>query len=405
MKPRFARALIVLTVFALLAVLAATDRYVTEISKPAAPPPPSPSALKAPAGDSAFPKVQAPAPVRHGPPPIMVFLNKLRLYVAWALVTPGILYLSRKVPLLGRHPARAIIFHAVVPVALSLPFFYWRLIVNVAFGLRLPPLTVLLAVPWGRVFMLQTVAAVPVYWLLLGLGTFLQFSREQAANELAEIDLRHSLAVAQHDALKMKLQPHFLFNALNAIASLARVGDTEAVVRVVDHLGTLLRLSMDASARQFVTLDEELALIDAYLAIEEVRFGDRLRIVRRIAPEARHALVPNLILQPLIENALVHGLSRRLDASLLEVAARREGRTLRIAVRDDGPGLPPEWSLAAHAGAGLKNVSDRVHGLFQGDGAFRMENGATGGAVAMLSIPFADADTTAVAGELQPWTA
>jgi two-component system, LytTR family, sensor kinase len=252
---------------------------------------------------------------------------------------------------------------------------------------------------------LQAVAAVPVYWLLVGLGTFLQFSREHAASQLAEIDLRHSLAVAQHDALKMKLQPHFLFNALNAIASLARVGESDVVVRVVDHLGTLLRLSMETSARQFVTLDEELALVDAYLAIEAVRFEDRLKVVRRIAPDARHALVPNLILQPLVENALVHGLSRRLDASLLEVAARREGRMLRIAVRDDGPGLPASWTLAADAGAGLRNVVDRIQGLFQGDGGLRIENGATGGAVAMLSIPFADAETTAVALEPQPWTA
>jgi len=299
----------------------------------------------------------------------------------------------------------AFAFHAAVPIVGSLPFFYLRLVVNTAFGLRLPPLALLLGVPWGRVVALQAVAAVPIYWLLVGVGTFLQFSREHAANELADIELRHSLAVAQHDALKVKLQPHFLFNALNAIASLARVGDADAVVRVVDHLGTLLRLSMETSERQLVTLDEELALVDAYLAIESVRFEDRLKIVRRIAPDARHALVPNLILQPLVENALVHGLSRRLDASLLEVAVRRDGRMLRIAVRDDGPGLPPSWSLSASAGAGLRNVIDRIQGLFRGDGGFRLENGATGGAVAILSIPFADAETTAVAAEREPWTA
>jgi len=261
-----------------------------------------------------------------------------------------------------------------------------------------------MGVPWGLIWVMQAVTAMPVYWLLVGLGTLVQFSREREMNRVAETELRHSLAVAQHDALKMKLQPHFLFNALNAIASLARVGETGAVVRMVEHLGTLLRLSMETSARQFVTLDQELALVDAYLAIEEIRFGDRLRVVRRIAPDVRHALVPNLILQPLVENALAHGLSRRLDASLLEVAARRDGSLLRIAVRDDGPGLPPTWSLAADAGAGLKNVTDRIQGLFPGNGGFRMENGATGGAVALLSLPFADAETTAVAGECQPWT-
>ncbi len=211
--------------------------------------------------------------------------------------------------------------------------------------------------------------------------------------------------MAQHDALKMKLQPHFLFNALNAIAALAREGETGAVVRMVEHLGTLLRLSMETSARQFVTLDQELALVDAYLAIEGVRRGDCLHVVRRIDPEVRQALVPNLILQPLVENALVHGLSRRLDASLLEVAARRDGGLLRIAVRDDGPGLPAAWSLAANAGAGVRNVTDRIRSLFPAHGAFVLENGATGGAVAQLWFPFADADTTGISLERQPWTA
>jgi two-component system, LytTR family, sensor kinase len=401
MKPRLARALIVLTVFGLMVVLAATDRYVTELAAPPAPPPRS--APAAPAA-SAVPSVQRTTDAHFLPLPL-VFLNQFRIYLAWALVTPGVLYLSRRVPLLGRHRGLALAFHAVIPLIGSLPFFYLRLFVNMAFGLRLPPLTLLLDVPWSRVVALQAVAAVPVYWLLVGVGTFLRFSREYAANELAEIELRHSLAVAQHDALRMKLQPHFLFNALNAIASLARLGESDAVVRVVDHLGTLLRLSMEASARQLVTLDEELALVDAYLAIESVRFEDRVKVVRRIAPDARHALVPNLILQPLVENALVHGLSRRLDASLLEVAVRRDGRLLRIAVRDDGPGLPASWSLAANAGAGLRNVIDRIQGLFQGDGGFRLENGPTGGAVAILSIPFADAETTAVAAERESWTA
>jgi two-component system, LytTR family, sensor kinase len=401
MKPTFVRALIVLTVFGLLAVLAATDTYVTLMS---APPAPKPSA-GASADGSSFPKAVQPAARPRQVTLARVFLNQFRTYVTWVLVTPAILYLARRVPLLGRRRARALLFHAIVPFAGALPFFFLRFLVNRAFGVPFPPWASLGAAPWGPILVLQGVAAAPVYWLLVGLGTLVQFSREHEANRMAEIELRHSLAVAQLDALKMKLQPHFLFNALNSIAALVRVGETAAVVRTVEHLGTLLRLSMETSARQLVPLDQEMALVDAYLAIEEVRFGDRLRVVRRIAPDVRRALVPNLILQPLVENALAHGLSRRLDASLLEVAARRDGSLLRIAVRDDGPGLPPTWSLAADAGAGLKNVTDRIQGLFPGNGEFRVENGATGGAVALLSLPFADAETTAVAGERQPWTA
>jgi LytS/YehU family sensor histidine kinase len=174
---------------------------------------------------------------------------------------------------------------------------------------------------------------------------------------------------------------------------------------MVERLGTLLRLSMETSGRQLVALDEELALADAYLAIEEVRLGDRLHVVRRIAPEARRALVPNLILQPLLENALVHGLGQRLEASLLEVVASRDGRLLRLAVRDDGPGLPAGWDLDSSAGGSLRNVRDRIRGLFPGQWEFELRNGTTGGAVALLSIPFADATTTGMDLECQPWTA
>jgi signal transduction histidine kinase len=400
MKPRLARALIVLAAFALLAVLAATDAYVTLTSAPPAPPP----SAKGSSGSSSFPQALKPAARPDRVVLERVFMNQFRAYVAWALVLPGILYLSRRVPLLGRRRARAVLFHAIVPFVGALPFFFLRFLVNRAFGVPLPTWSIITVAPWGLILVMQGLTSAPVYWLLVGLGTLVQFSREHEATRMAEIELRHSLAVAQLDALKMKLQPHFLFNALNSIAALVRVGETAAVVRTVEHLGTLLRLSMETSARQLVPLDQEMALVDAYLAIEEVRFGDRLQVVRRIAPDARHALVPNLILQPLVENALVHGLARRLDASLLELAARRDGSLLRIAVRDDGPGLPSTWSLAADAGAGLKNVNDRIQGLFPGNGALRMENGATGGAVALLSMPFADAETTAVAGEREPWT-
>jgi two-component system, LytTR family, sensor kinase len=281
-----------------------------------------------------------------------------------------------------------------VPAAFSLPFFGLKVLVNVAFGASFAPAV---TAPWGRVQVLGTLGNLPIYWLLLGVGAALQLVRDHQSNAMRAIRLERSLADAQLDVMKMKLQPDFLFNTLNAMRSLAQEGETAAVVRVVERLGTLLRLSMERSAPQFVTLEEELELLDAYLAIQQVRFGERLHVIRRIEPDARGALVPNLILQPLVENALVHGLSRRLDASVLEIAAHRDGVRLRIAIRDDGPGLPDDWSLAVHARAGLKNVSDRVARLFPETGRFEMVNGATGGAVALLTVPFADAATTAVA--------
>jgi LytS/YehU family sensor histidine kinase len=240
-------------------------------------------------------------------------------------------------------------------------------------------------------------AVLPVYWLVLGAGTALQIYRDRKASQIHAIELRRLLEAAELDALRMKLHPHFLFNTLNTIACLARDGETEAVGQVIEHLGTLLRLSMDTSGRQLVTLEEELALLDEQLAIEEIRFRDRLRVIRRVEPASRGALVPNLILQPLVENAIAHGLSQRLDASLLEISARRDGPDLRVVIRDDGPGLPPGWRFATHARRGLRNVAERLQALYAASFHLDIVNSATGGAIADLRLPFSVA-SPAVAG-------
>jgi len=303
------------------------------------------------------------------------------------MVTPGILWLSRRVPLTGRRWRRAFVFHLLVPVLGSAPFFVFTTTLNAALGHGFPPVD-FLASFWWRILLMEIVTVVPVYWLLLGAATALQIYRDHQANRLQAIELQRSLSSAQLDAMRMKLHPHFLFNTLNAVASLARAGETDGVGQVVERLGTLLRLSMETSGRQLVTLEEELALVDEHLAIEEIRFKDRLHVIRRIDPASRKALVPNLILQPLVENAIAHGLSQRLDASLLEISARQDGPHLRVAVRDDGPGLPPGWRLATGARAGLRNVMERLQALYGGAFRFDIGNSATGGTVAELRLPF-----------------
>jgi len=232
----------------------------------------------------------------------------------------------------------------------------------------------------------------PIYWLLLSAGWTFRFYREYEAERFRAIELQRSLASAELDALQMKLQPHFLFNTLNAIGTLAREGDTNAVAHIVDHLGVLLRLSMDTGSRQMVSLDEELALLDEYLAIEEVRFGDQLRVVRHLDARARRALVPNMILQPLVENALVHGLAGRIGAGLVEISSGIDGTMLTVSVRDDGPGLKPGWTLARHAGHGLANVVERMSALFGREGVVEVVNAPGGGTAAALRLPLSFVD-------------
>lgn len=368
MNLKVLRALLVVGTFALLAVLTITRSYVVYVGF--APPPP-----KQPASLPAFG---------------VLFSNSFRYYLLWAIVTPGIVWLGRRVPVSRRGWARALLFHLAVVAAASVPFFMLRILLGSLFSGGLPSFARLAS--WTpQILVYEGLSIAPFYALVLGLGAAIQFHRDLQAKQLQAVDLQRSLAAAELDAMRMKLQPDFFFNTLNAIGSLAQAGETDAIERVVDHLGRLLRLSMETSGRQFVTLDEELALLDEYLSIEEIRFRDRLRVIRRIDPEARKALVPNLILQPLAENALVHGLSCRLGSSLVEIVARIENGALRLVIRDNGPGLPAGWKLTANAGRGLRNVEDRLRALYPHNHRFTLTNGETGGAVALVSLPLVEA--------------
>jgi two-component system LytT family sensor kinase len=362
MKPKLVRAQLIVAVFALLALLSITGHYFAAAGM--VPPPPK-------------------TYDEFG----LVLLTSFRHYLTWAILTPGILWLGRRIPLTRGRWRRPLLFHLVAPLAGGWLFFVVRILVGAATGTGLPSWG-FLSSSWWTIVINNAVGVPPIYWLLVGSGAALRFYRDVEARQLRASELRRSLATAQLDALRMKLQPHFLFNTLNAISCLAEAGDTEGVIRVVERLGNLLRMSMETDGRQMVTLDDELALLDEYLGIEEVRFKDQLHIVRRVDPDVRHALVPSLILQPLVENAVTHGLARRLGSGLLEIAARRDGSELSIAVRDDGPGLPPGWTLTAGAGRGLRNVIERLRALYSGASRFEVTNGATGGAVALMRLPF-----------------
>jgi two-component system LytT family sensor kinase len=375
MSRRLTRGLLVVAVFALLAGLTIAAHHAgTSGSKPATP---------------------------TATPAWLVIRASFRYYLAWALVAPGLFWLARRFPLTGRPWGRPLAVHLLVPAAGSAPFLALVLLLNPVVGLEVPPFAAVAAM-WRPILLMQIAAVLPLYWLVLGAATLLQIHRDAEASQLKAIELQRSLATAQLEALRMKLQPHFLFNTLNTIACLAREGDTDAVGQVVERLGALLRRSMETSGRQMVTLDEELALLDEQLAIEEIRHRDRLRVVRRIEPGSGSALVPNLILQPLVENAIAHGLSARLGANLLEICARRDGDVLSVAVRDDGPGLPPGWRLESGARRGLSNVIERLRALYAGAFRFDVNNGASGGAVAEMRLPFRSAAPHAAGREPGP---
>ncbi|MFQ5568310.1 MAG: sensor histidine kinase [Rhodothermales bacterium] len=225
-----------------------------------------------------------------------------------------------------------------------------------------------------------------IYWAVLGVGHAVDFYRKYREGELHALHLKSQLAEAQVQALKMQLHPHFLFNTLNAVATLVRTGQNKAATDMIAGLSDLLRLTLESGGTHEVSLKQELEFLERYLEIEQIRFGERLRVQMHIDPGTLHARVPNLVLQPLVENAVRHGIAPRASAGVIEIQAERENGFLRLEVRDDGPGLPDEESV--EQGVGLSTTRARLRHLYGAAQGVTLGNAEGGGAVVTLRLPF-----------------
>ena len=226
-----------------------------------------------------------------------------------------------------------------------------------------------------------------VYWVIFGVLQTFRYYQHYLASELRLARMERSFSEARLNALRMQLDPHFLFNALNAISAQVE-RDPRLARTMIEHLGDLLRLSLDARDRQEIPLAEELAFLDHYVAIQKIRFAENLRIDIQVNPDVKYALVPCLIVQPLVENAIRHGISRRASGGTVTVTAARGANQVEIRVVDDGVGLPPGWRLETSSGTGLSVTRERILGLHP-DGssrlAIRPRNG--GGTEVEIALP------------------
>lgn len=218
----------------------------------------------------------------------------------------------------------------------------------------------------------------------------LESQRRYRERALRTSQLESQLAQSRLQALRMQLHPHFLFNTLHAIATLMH-RDVNAAEQMLTRLSELLRLTLEEEGADRVSLDRELDILRRYLAIEEVRFGDRLEVVIDAADDCRDALVPNLLLQPLAENAVRHGISARAGTGRITVRARREGDTLVLDVSDDGPGFP---DTTDRTGVGLANTHARLGQLYGRAAHVAIENPPDGGARVRIAIPFEREEAT-----------
>jgi len=230
--------------------------------------------------------------------------------------------------------------------------------------------------------------ALLVYAGIVALTQGAMYYRRTRARELQLARVEGQLARARLQALTAQIRPHFLFNTLHTIGQLWRSGRSDDADAVLDHLGSLFHKVQHSTSRAEVPLAEELELVREYLAIEEARFPDRLRTVVRAPDDALDCLVPPLILQPLVENAVRHGVSAISSAGVVEVLATRENGQLRLTVRDDGPG-PAQASARPGSGTGLRNTRERLEQLYGAGASLDVRDAAGGGTLVTVEIPLA----------------
>ncbi|HEX8352503.1 MAG TPA: histidine kinase [Pyrinomonadaceae bacterium] len=324
---------------------------------------------------------------RQPSPWLTLSTNLTRVYI-WAALSPLIYRFTARFPL-GPRPFSARNVALQVPAAalfclvhqaLYAPALWW---LNPALGRQ----HVSLAAFYKSSILGSLFFNILVYALIVISIHAVLYYRNFRAGELREADLKAQIARAELHALKMQLQPHFLFNTLHSISALV-LEDPDGANRMIARLGDFLRLTLERPEQQTVALEEELEFLRRYLEIEQVRFHDRLTVRFDVEPSTLGAQVPHLILQPVIENAIRHGVAPRAAPGHVEVTARRVDGTLRLSVRDDGPGLGPEGWRGESAGVGLLNVRSRLARLYGSAYDFQVADAPGGGVAVLLAIPF-----------------
>ena len=298
-------------------------------------------------------------------------------WYVWALLAPAIGWLARRFAIERRSWLRSLLMH----LPASLFFSILKMVIEFQALRQFDPATA------QRYPVLQFPSTLFTYWAILGAIYAFDYYRKFRAHELKASQLEARLAQAQLQALKMQLHPHFLFNTLHAISSLMH-RDVESADRMLARLSDLLRLTLENIGAQEVTLRQELEFLDRYLEIEQMRFRDRLRVKQQIAPETLDARVPNFILQPLVENAIRHGIAPHAAPGVIEILAVRLGDQLELQVRDNGAGLPEGNHAPLKEGIGLANTRARLAQLYGAEHQFELGNATAGGLLVRLLIPF-----------------
>jgi signal transduction histidine kinase len=225
-----------------------------------------------------------------------------------------------------------------------------------------------------------------LYGFVFGIVGVLQYRMRAQTGALHALALQQQLSAAHLRALQMQLEPHFLFNTLNAITTLVELGRQKQAAEMLRHLNAILKSTLQRNTPEKVPLSQELEIVESYLAIEQVRFADRLRFKIHVDPAALDGLVPCFLLQPIVENAIRHGIAHCETDGLLEASAVRDGSSLRLLVRDTGPGCAE--TQPSGSGIGLRNTRERLVHFYRNNFLMKAEPLATGGFEVTITIPY-----------------
>ena len=315
---------------------------------------------------------------------VTLFFVRLVSWLVWALATPVVYGLMRRFPLPSRqtlpwlvHIAAALVVGALAAI--------WIALLESTFDPWLeshgPPSFFEV---WRNNFFGSLLGDAILYSGILALRAILDARDRMARQQADAARLNELLAQAQLAALRLQLEPHFMFNSLNAITGLIREGKNDDAITMIASMSELLRRVTDRSERQLVALEEEAAFLGKYLDIQGVRFADRLRCRLDIPEELKTARVPDLILQPLVENAIKHGIARQIKGGEVRISAARDGATLTLNVYNDGPALREDYQ----PGVGLSNARRRLMALYGNTSTLTLQNQAPGGVLASISLPY-----------------
>lgn len=320
---------------------------------------------------------------------LRLFVTLLFAWVPMMLATPIILDLARRFPPTRLHALSTWAVHCGLLCAVCLISTAW------VAGLEQ------LLNPWAHAsgpgsffervffrFISGLVSYFVLYVAILGVGYALDSRERLARQETETARLSAALSAAQLNALRRQIEPHFLFNTLNSVSGLVREARNEAAVKMIAGLGDFLRRAIEDSQRQEVPLSEEIDHLQKYLEIQKIRFADRLTVDLEVPADVLESQVPSLVLQPMVENAIQHGISQRTQGGKIRIRAFRSNRRLMLQIYNDGPSLAHDNGEMSHSGVGMSNVRTRLKSLYGDSFEFSLKNQGPHGVEAVLSLPF-----------------